>query len=105
MKEWMRLWKEWMMILAMKQRVEISDFAQFIMDMGFFDSLEPATLLAEQLEFLKPGEVKGIVAFPLAKAPVTPDLVVIYGTPAQMTRLVYAYTRSHSRVIHSNTSF
>ncbi|MBE9573018.1 MAG: DUF169 domain-containing protein [Proteobacteria bacterium] len=42
---------------------------------------------------------------PLAKAPVSPDLLVIYGTPAQMTRLAYAYTHSHGRVIHSKTSF
>jgi len=82
-----------------------SDFAQFAMDMGYSDSLEAATALGEQLEFLEPGEVKGIVAFPLSKAPVEPDLVVIYGTPAQMTRLVYAYTYSYSRVIHSTTTF
>ena len=82
-----------------------SDFAQFIMDMGFSDSLELASALAEQLEVIKPGEVKGIVAFPLAKAPVRPDLIVIYGTPAQMTRLTYAYTHSYGRVIHSKTSF
>jgi uncharacterized protein (DUF169 family) len=88
-----------------KKLKDKSDFAQFIMDVGFSDSLEPATVLAEQLELLKPGEVKGIVAFPLAKAPVRPDLIVIYGTPAQMTRLTYAYTHSHSRVIHSRTTF
>jgi uncharacterized protein (DUF169 family) len=88
-----------------KKLKDKSDFAQFALDMGYFDSLEPATALVDQMEFLKPGEVKGIVAFPLAKAPVRPDLVVIYGTPAQMTRLAYAYTHSHSRVIHSKTSF
>ena len=88
-----------------KRLKDKSDFAQFIVDMGYFDSLEPAAALAEHSEFLKPGEVKGILAFPLAKAPVDPDLVAIYGTPAQMTRLTYAYVHSHASIIHSSTSF
>jgi len=79
-------------LVGFKKLKNKSDFAQFALDMGYFDSLEPAADLVEQLELLKPGEVKGIVAFPLAKAPVSPDLLVIYGTPAQMSRLTYAYT-------------
>ncbi|MBW2339796.1 MAG: DUF169 domain-containing protein [Deltaproteobacteria bacterium] len=92
-------------LVGFKKLKNKSDFAQFALDMGYFDSLEPAADLVEQLELLKLGEVKGIVAFPLAKAPVSPDLLVIYGTPAQMSRLTYAYTYSHSRVIHSRTTF
>jgi uncharacterized protein (DUF169 family) len=88
-----------------KKLKDKSDFAQFIIGMVFSDSLEAASVLAEQLELIKPGEVKGIVAFPLAKAPVNPDLIVIYGTPAQMTRLTYAYIHSHACIIHSRTSF
>jgi uncharacterized protein (DUF169 family) len=64
-----------------------ADFVQFIMDMGYFHSRDLASAMAEQSELLKPGEIKGIVTFPLDKAPLSPDLVVIYGTPAQMTRL------------------
>ena len=45
-----------------------SDFAQFAVDMGYFDSLEPASVLAEHMEFLQTGEVKGIVAFPFQGA-------------------------------------
>lgn len=88
-----------------KKLKDESDFAQFIMDMGYLDSLDSALAITKQMELLKPGEVKGIVAFPLAKAPVNPDLLVIYGTPAQMTRLAYAYAHSHSRIIHSKTTF
>lgn len=88
-----------------KELKDKSDFAQFALDMGYFGSLDSATALTDQLNLLRPGEVKGIVAFPLAKAPVKPDLVVIYGTPAQMTRLTYAYNYSYARVIHSVTTF
>jgi len=88
-----------------KRLKDKSDFSQFAVDMGYFDSLGSATALTEQLEFLKPGEVKGIVAFPLTKAPIKPDLLVIYGTPAQMIRLTYAYTHSYARVLRSSTTF
>jgi len=82
-----------------------SDLVQFIMDMGYFDSLDLASSLAEQIEPLKPGAVKGIVIFPLDKAPLDPDLVVIYGTPAQMTRLAVGFIHNHGRLVKSETSF
>ena len=82
-----------------------ADLARFIMDMGYFDSPEQASAMAEELDLLDPGEITGVVAFPMDKAPVDPDLLVVYGTPAQMTRLAYAYTHSYARPIHSSTTF
>jgi uncharacterized protein (DUF169 family) len=78
--------------------------ARFFMEMGYCDSQDLASSLAEQIEFLEPGKVKGIVAFPLEKAPLNPDLIVIYGTPAQMTRLTIGFIRNHGRLIRSETS-
>lgn len=82
-----------------------ADFVQFIMDMGYFHSRDLASAMAEQSELLKPGEIKGIVTFPLDKAPLSPDLVVIYGTPAQMTRLAVGFIYNHGRLISSETGF
>jgi uncharacterized protein (DUF169 family) len=90
---------------GLKRVKEKKDFAQFIVDMGYFDDLDSAMKVAGEIELIEPGEVKGVVAFPLANAPVDPDVVLIYGTPAHMTRLTYAYTQSHSKVIHSSTTF
>jgi len=80
-----------------------TDFAAFIMEMGYSDSPDLASSLAEQVELLQPGEVKGIVAFPLDKAPLNPDLIVIYGVPAQMIRLTIGFMYNHGRVIKSAT--
>jgi len=82
-----------------------ADLAQFLMDMGYAESMEPAETLADSIEPLEPGQVKGIAAFPLDKAPTVPDLVWIYGTPAQMIRLVIAYALSFGRPIRSETGF
>jgi uncharacterized protein (DUF169 family) len=88
-----------------KKLQDQADFVQFLMDMGYFDSLDLASALAEPLQMLKPGEIKGIVAFPLSKAPMEPDLVLIYGSPAQMTRLVVGFVYNHGRLIRSETGF
>lgn len=81
------------------------DLAQFLMDMGYSDDLDLLNNLADQIEPLPVGEVKGVVIFPLNKAPIDPDLVLIYGTPAQMTRLTIGYIQSYGRLIQSVTGF
>lgn len=91
--------------LGFKKVRNKADFAQFIMDMGYGDSQELASTLGEQIETLPPGEIKGIVTFPLDKAPVDPDIVLIYGNPAQMSRLAGAYVHGQGRLIHSKTGF
>ncbi len=88
-----------------KKLKEKADLGQFFVDMGYFDALEPALSLAEQLEVLEPGEVRGITISPLAKIQSDPDVVLIYGTPAQMTRLAYSSIQSSGRLIHSVTGF
>ena len=73
--------------LGLKRLPDEAVLLEYLLEMGYCDSHDVATSLAEQVEYLEPGKVKGIVAFPLDKAPLSPDLVVVYGTPAQMTRL------------------
>ena len=82
-----------------------SAIASFYMDMGYFDSMEQARAMAEGSTSLEPGSVRGVLVFPLNKAPVDPDVVVIYGTPAQMIRLTYAYISSFQKPIRSETTF
>ena len=81
-----------------------SAFASFFVDMGYSGSVEQARAAADASSFLEPGSVRGVLVFPLNKAPVEPDVVVIYGTPAQMIRLTYAYTHSFLKPIHSETT-
>jgi uncharacterized protein (DUF169 family) len=82
-----------------------ADLAGFFVEMGYFESPDLAMSITEQIKLIEPGKVKGIVAFPLNKAPVEPDVVVIYGTPAQMIRLTYGYIHAYGRLIRSETGF
>ncbi len=88
-----------------KRVADPSAIASFFMDMGYFDSVEQARAMADASTFLEPGSVRGVLIFPLNKAPVEPDVVVIYGTPAQMIRLTYAYIHSFLKPLHSETTF
>lgn len=84
-----------------KRLKDPADLAQFFMDMGYSEDPEVVARLAGQIEPLPVGEVKGIAAFPLNKAPVDPDLVMVYGTPAQMTRMAIGYVRTYGDRINT----
>ena len=47
--------------------------------------------LMRQLDPIAPGEIRGVAIFPLHMAPVDLDIILIYGTPAQMARLAAGY--------------
>jgi uncharacterized protein (DUF169 family) len=82
-----------------------ADLAQFFVNMGYFSSPDLAMTITDNLKLLEPGKVNGIVAFPLNKAAVDPDVVVVYGSPAQMIRLAYAHIYAYGRFIRSETGF
>ena len=82
-----------------------ADLARFFVEMGYFDSPDFAMNITEQIKLLEPGKVRGVLAFPLNKALVEPDVVVVYGTPAQMIRLTYACLHAYGRLIRSETGF
>lgn len=60
----------------------------FLSDMGYMKSAGPVEKIISQIPFCEPGAYQGILAFPLNKAPIEPDVVWIYGLPAQMSHLV-----------------
>jgi uncharacterized protein (DUF169 family) len=87
-----------------KKLQQKKDLAQAFFDMGYFESLELAVSHVEHIELLKPDTVKCIVMFPLDKAPIDPDIVIIYGTPAQMSLLATAFIHNKGRLIRTETS-
>lgn len=58
----------------------------------FNQSEEARARRSRSLAFLPLGAFKAILIEPLAKAQVEPDLILVYGRPAQMMRLVQAAT-------------
>lgn len=87
-----------------KKLQQRADLARAFFDMGYFDSMELAVSHVEHIDLLKPGTVKCIVMFPLDKAPVDPDIVIIYGTPAQMALIATAFIHNNGKMIRTETS-
>ncbi|MFZ5450496.1 MAG: DUF169 domain-containing protein [Thermodesulfobacteriota bacterium] len=90
--------------LGLKQLASNADLAQYFLDMGYFDNMEHAEMATKELAPIPAGEIKGIVFFPLEAAPVDPDIILIYGTPAQMARLAAGYVYHHGELIASKTT-
>jgi len=90
--------------LGLKKMPDPSILATYFLEMGYFDSPELSERATKALDPLPAGALSGVVMFPLAQAPMDPDLIVIYGIPAQMARLAAGYVYHTGELIPSNTT-
>jgi uncharacterized protein (DUF169 family) len=90
--------------LGLKRLESHTDLSQYFVDMGYFDNIELAERATRELAPIPSGAINGIAFFPLEVAPVDPDLILIYGTPAQMARLAAGYLYHHGELIESKTT-
>ena len=70
---------------------DLGDLAAYFLEMGYFHSINQAQRAAARLDPIAAGKIGGMAVFPLDQAPMDPDLVLIYGSPAQMARLAAGY--------------
>jgi uncharacterized protein (DUF169 family) len=90
--------------LGLKRLENISHLSEYFLEMGYFNGIESAAMAAKELDPLPAGAISGIIFFPLHLAPVEPDIVVIYGTPAQMARLTAGYVYNTGELVESKTT-
>jgi uncharacterized protein (DUF169 family) len=90
--------------LGMKKMGNITDLVEYFLEMGYFGSKEAAEVAARELAPLSAGSISGIAFSPLHISPFEPDVIVIYGTPAQMARLAAGYVYHTGELIESQTT-
>ncbi len=90
--------------LGLRRMENSKPLSEYFLDMGYLDSIELAEKATKELEPIPSGEISGIAIFPLEMAPVEPDIVWIYGTPAQMARLAAGHLYHHGALIESRTT-
>jgi len=66
--------------------------ARLFAEVQFASSADKALKETGSMTRLAPGEYQALLLMPLAKATAPPDTVLCYGNPAQVMRLVQAYT-------------
>jgi uncharacterized protein (DUF169 family) len=90
--------------LGLKKMENSKALAAYFLEMGYFASMELAEMATKRLDPIPAGEIKAIAIFPLDSAPIAPDIVLIYGTPAQMARLASGYVYHRGELIESTTT-
>ncbi|ADK85841.1 protein of unknown function DUF169 [Desulfarculus baarsii DSM 2075] len=90
--------------LGLKRMRTASALADYFMEMGYFAAKELALKAAEKLDPIPHGKIKGLAIYPLSMAESEPDLVVIYGNPAQMARLASAFVHFSGEFVQSATT-
>ncbi len=68
--------------------VDDSAVGDFFVMGGYAKDESIGDKIVEDLYRLEPGKYEGVVVSPLTKTKVAPDVVVVYGNPAQMMRLI-----------------
>jgi uncharacterized protein (DUF169 family) len=72
----------------------ILELGQLFCEVGFHPELGPALKEVEALPRFAPQEVAAIYLSPLERLALNPEVVVVYGNPAQLMRLIQAITYS-----------
>jgi uncharacterized protein (DUF169 family) len=90
--------------LGLKRMENSGALAEYFMEMGYFKSIDLAGKATEELDIIPPGQFSAISFFPLHLAPVEPDIVLIYGSPAKMSRLAAGYLYNSGEMIESKTT-
>lgn len=65
---------------------------QFLLGVEYVSSDEAAKTLFESMDRLEAGKYGGIVVSPLTRTRIAPDVILIYGNPAQIMRLIQGAT-------------
>jgi uncharacterized protein (DUF169 family) len=76
----------------------IMELGQLFCEVGFHQDLGPALKEVEALPRFEPQEIGAIYLCPLERLALDPDVVVVYGNPAQLMRLIQAATFLGERV-------
>ena len=61
---------------------------QFFTGVGYASDETVARRILENIDHLEPGKCRGLVVSPLTRTRIVPDVILIYGNPAQMMRLI-----------------
>jgi uncharacterized protein (DUF169 family) len=90
--------------LGLKRMAQTGALADYFMEMGYFADAALAEKAVAELGTLPPGQFAAICFFPLHMAPVDPDGVFVYGSPAQMSRLAAGFLYHAGGIIESRTT-
>lgn len=62
--------------------------AQFFLEAGYSSDETTAKTIVENIDRLEPGKYEAVIISPLTRTKIVPDVILVYGNPAQIMRLI-----------------
>jgi len=62
--------------------------AQFFLEAGYASDYAAARTIIESMDHLEPSKYRSLIISPLTRTRIVPDVILIYGNPAQIMRLI-----------------
>lgn len=75
--------------------------AQFFLGAGYASNEVAAKSIVENMDRLEPGKYGGLVISPLTRTKIVPDVILVYGNPAQIMRLIQGAMYKEGKRIRS----
>jgi uncharacterized protein (DUF169 family) len=68
--------------------IDETQLAQFFQAAGYASDETGTTRIVANIDRLEPGRYGGVVISPLTRTKIVPDIILVYGNPAQIMRLI-----------------
>ncbi|MFX0092631.1 MAG: DUF169 domain-containing protein [Candidatus Hodarchaeota archaeon] len=68
--------------------IDESMLAQFFLGAGYTSDEAGAEKILQNMDHLEPGKYGGIIVSPLTRTKIVPDVILVYGNPAQIMRMI-----------------
>lgn len=74
---------------------------QFFLGAGYVSDEAGAKTIVKNLDRLEPGKYGGVVVSPLTRTKTVPDVILVYGNPAQIMRLIQGAMHKEGKKVKS----
>ena len=74
---------------------------QFFLGAGYASNENAAKTIVENVDRLEPGKYGGVVISPLTRTKIVPDVIIVYGNPAQIMRLIQGTMHKQGKKVKS----
>ena len=81
--------------------VDEPTLVQFFLGAGYASDEAAAKTIVENLDRLEPGKYGGVVISPLTRTKIVPDVILVYGNPAQIMRLIQGAMHKEGKKVKS----
>ena len=68
--------------------IDEQTLAQFFLEAGYSSDETAAKTIVKNIDRLEPGKYEAVIISPLTRTKIVPDVILVYGNPAQIMRLI-----------------